>query len=370
MAHRAVSASLRSTSSSPPLLRARRRAAVRARSPLEPPSQLVAAFTVIAGAGAAGAAAGLVAAASVAGDASTLDELVTLAIFLNISFSAAPLLGRAEEAGRAFAALPAWGDDEDEGDEDALSAWGPASLLSFLPFTAWSVWLGLAAVGGGGRGGGEALLGCGEGEAEGASVTRLRYAALALLYAVPVVHSGLEMDGTALLSWLVRASRCLAHRRLTPFFSQACIVHIQLERTAALLPPLPPALPAPKSRKLGTRLSKPKTTTARSKRLRKAADPAEQAAAAGERAGRAAADAASTLMQALPAFGKGLIAGVTGSMSKPTTARRPVGRPRKTAAGREASAPALPGAKEELLEFDRRLARRTTEAAAAAERKE
>ena len=89
---------------------------------------------------------------------------------------------------------------EEDGDSDIV--YGAASVVSCIPFTNWVAWAGLAllADGDGDKGGGK----------QQAETRAGRYAAFAVVYALPYLHCGLELDNLAVFSLLVG----IAHMQL------------------------------------------------------------------------------------------------------------------------------------------------------------
>ena len=87
---------------------------------------------------------------------------------------------------------------EEDGDGDIV--YGAASVVSCIPFTNWVAWAGLALLADGDKSSGR----------QQAETRAGRYAAFAVVYALPYLHCGLELDSLAVFSLLVG----IAHMQL------------------------------------------------------------------------------------------------------------------------------------------------------------
>lgn len=105
---------------------------------------------------------------------------VTTAVVSAFAVSAWPLLSPPGTQPR-LTTTQQLSEAEQEADEQK---WAVASVISFLPFTNWFAWAGLAATD--------------EGPA--------RYFAFAVIYALPYLHSGLEFEQLNVFAWLVRSA--------------------------------------------------------------------------------------------------------------------------------------------------------------------
>lgn len=82
----------------------------------------------------------------------------------------------------------------DSSEADGEGVYGAASVISCIPYTNWAAWLGLAL-----------LDSASFGDSTATSQDRSgRYALFALIYALPYLHCGLDIDSLALFSLLVR----------------------------------------------------------------------------------------------------------------------------------------------------------------------
>jgi hypothetical protein len=144
---------------------------------------------------------------------SIFSALVVTGVLAGLALSAAPLLGppppplsRAKRSAKSAA-------DSEADAADAEVTWTLAGVVALIPFTNWVAWLGLAL-----DIDTEDVAGTTGAPDSADASRRVRYLAFAALYALPYLHSGLNVDALDVVAVL------------------ACAAHVQLERIAVTEP--------------------------------------------------------------------------------------------------------------------------------------